>query len=700
MCMIVKNEEAYLEKCLSSARNVVDEIIVVDTGSTDRTIDIARQYGAKVITFEWGQDFSAARNLSLEQATGDWILYLDADEELVEVDKEAFLQLLKDPKVEGYYFRIISPTAGETGDQGLRHLSLRLFRNRPGYRFQGALHEQIVPSILATNPSAQLWDSGLYIYHHGYKQEVVGSRNKVSRNLDILQKQMEKAPQDSYLRYNLGVALYEAGDLAGALREWENVEQKIDIRAGYAPTFFRNYAIALLKDNQPLRALEVAERGLSYFPDYTDLHYLRGQALEQLERYTQSQDAFLRCLELGEAPARYVTSIGVGSYLALYKLGELMEKCGYYELAINYYQKAFHLQPELPGLLSSLGRVLKRVLHEPLQVRAYIQDHIKITSFPQLLQVVDLLYSSGDYYGCLLYLNEYLLRTGTKTDEIRLLKAKALMQLNRWEEAKYQCVEIGPESPYYLDALLYICICNWSTRPRKNSLPWITKLRGRDDKLYSILEVLNRKIMWGEEPADELDVVTLEGLIVKLVQVNNWDLARMAATLILPQTRAETSFKEASTEASSAPKETSTEGGTEQEAELCYLLGRALFNHKFYLEAADELLRALEAGLSRDDLFYMLGFICAQRQALWEAEQLLHQAIRLNPEKKEYYEELVEVLLKQTCQTLKETLAHFPDSPEVKDILTRVKDCQLQLRARRGVPVEESHHQPMYDRQG
>lgn len=693
--MIVKNEEAYLEKCLSSVRDVVDEIIVVDTGSTDGTVDIARRYGAKVIPFEWTQDFSAARNFSLEQATGDWILYLDADEELVGVDKEAFLQLLKDPKVEGYYFRIISPTAGETGDQGLRHLSLRLFRNRPGYRFQGALHEQIVPSILATNPSAQLWDSGLCIYHHGYKQEVVGSRNKVSRNLEILQKQVEKDPQDNYLRYNLGVALYEAGDLAGALREWENVEQKIDIKAGYAPTFFRNYAIALLKNNQPLRALEVAERGLSYFPDYTDLHYLRGQALEQLERFTQSQDAFLRCLELGETPARYVTSIGVGSYLPLYKLGELMEKCGYYELAVNYYQKAFQLQPDLPGLLSSLGRVLKKVLPEPLQVRAYIQDHIKITSFPQMLEVVDLLYSSGDYHGCLLYLNEYLLRTGTKTDEIRLLKAKALMQLNRWEEAKYQCLEIEPESPYYLDALLYICICNWSTKPQKNALPWITKFRGRDDKLYSLLRVLNRKIMGGEETsspasapltAGELDATTLEGVIVKLVQVNNWDLARMAATLALPiSTKGGegtdlTSFEKAS----SALEETSTDKVTKQEAELCYLLGRALFNHKFYLEAAEQLLRALEAGLSRDDLFYMLGFICAQRQALWEAEQLLHQAIHLNPERKEYYEELVEVLLKQTCQTLKETLAHFPDSPEVKEILTRVKDCQLQLRARRG----------------
>jgi len=107
LCMIVKNEEANLSRCLDSVKDIVDEIIIIDTGSTDNTVRIAESYGAKVFSIQWNDDFSEARNASLEKANGKWILLMDADDELAQEDRHKVRDLLVDG-IEGYFFKTIS----------------------------------------------------------------------------------------------------------------------------------------------------------------------------------------------------------------------------------------------------------------------------------------------------------------------------------------------------------------------------------------------------------------------------------------------------------------------------------------------------------------------------------------------------------------------------------------------------------------
>ncbi len=163
--MIVKNEENCLARCLRSVASLVDEMIVVDTGSTDKTVEIAEENGATVFTDEWRDDFSSSRNVSLDKATGDWMLVMDADEELRAEDIPSIRPLLEDSEMKGYLIEIVSRSINNDNPSEARiHRSVRLFRNDPRYRYEGTIHEEI---DLDPNPSLSIGAAPATIYHYG-----------------------------------------------------------------------------------------------------------------------------------------------------------------------------------------------------------------------------------------------------------------------------------------------------------------------------------------------------------------------------------------------------------------------------------------------------------------------------------------------------------------------------------------------------
>src|SRR5579875_2454533 len=152
LCMIVKDEEQLLPRCLKAIRPAVDEIIVVDTGSSDATMDIARSFGARVIEHPWTGSFAEPRNVSFDAATGDWIIYLDADEVLVSEDVERLRELTGQTWREAFHL-IETSFVGELGDgSAIVNTALRVFRNRPEYRFTGSIHEQIWTTLPSDIP--------------------------------------------------------------------------------------------------------------------------------------------------------------------------------------------------------------------------------------------------------------------------------------------------------------------------------------------------------------------------------------------------------------------------------------------------------------------------------------------------------------------------------------------------------------------
>lgn len=199
LSMIVKNEEKHLANCLESVKDVVDEIVLVDTGSIDTTLAIAEKYSAKIFHFEWIHDFAAARNFALEKSTGDWILYLDADECLSKKSIQELKQLTKRKKREAY--NCIVNNIDVTSNRPSVMIYPRLFANDRRLRFEGKVHEQIEFSLRRNNITIK--NTKIEIDHYGYNLSKDDLKVKAKRNLSILLKQYE-TEKTSYYAFHLG----------------------------------------------------------------------------------------------------------------------------------------------------------------------------------------------------------------------------------------------------------------------------------------------------------------------------------------------------------------------------------------------------------------------------------------------------------------------------------------------------------------
>lgn len=210
LSMIIKNEEVFLEDCLRSVEDVVDEIVIVDTGSTDKSLEIAKKYNARIFNFEWIDDFSAARNYALQNSTGDWILYLDADERLSPDSKSIIRELTDENKNIGINCTVSS--IDEKGGTPSTMNYVRLFRNVPDVKFEGKVHEQIEASLKRSN--CEIINSEIEIIHLGYNISSDELQVKARRNLELLLKDFKETPN--------GYKAFHIGQSYVTLNEFEN----------------------------------------------------------------------------------------------------------------------------------------------------------------------------------------------------------------------------------------------------------------------------------------------------------------------------------------------------------------------------------------------------------------------------------------------------------------------------------------------
>jgi len=214
--MIVKNEEENLPRCLESVKGVVDEIIVVDTGSSDRSKQIALSHGATVLDFEWKDDFSLARNYGIEHARGKWILVLDADEALDPQTAQRLRQELLETKADALILLRIDYFSDQLFCNYDLAALLRVFRNHPLYRYERPYHEEIDKAI-ERNGGIIESRYDLVILHYGLQsRKVQGEELRAERAIRVLSQAVEETPTDPNLMIFLGSEYYNLGDFESA----------------------------------------------------------------------------------------------------------------------------------------------------------------------------------------------------------------------------------------------------------------------------------------------------------------------------------------------------------------------------------------------------------------------------------------------------------------------------------------------------
>jgi tetratricopeptide (TPR) repeat protein len=450
LCMIVKDEEEMLGKCLEAVAPAVDEIIVVDTGSTDRTIEIAKSHGAKVIEQAWTGSFSEARNTSFEHATTDWIVYLDADEVLVADDVARLKSLTRRVWREGFYLALTSFT-GETGDAGaVTNSVLRVFRNRPDYRFEGRLHEQIAHN-LPTYAAGRIEQSSVRVDHYGYLGAVRDAKEKSRRNLELLKAQQAESAPSAFLHFNLGTEYAAIGDYASALtefeRSWSLVQAGGEEGNDYVPTLVQRLVTALRACGRPEDAIAQAEDGLKRFHGFTDLVYAQAQAALALGHEQEAIAYWERCVEMGDAPARYGAAVGAGTHRPRIALAELYMRRGLLSEARELLDWCVAEHPDFIGVIDPYATVLLRSGIAPDEATARIESHL-----PELTPAARFLLASALYrHGAMPAAEaQYraVLEARPSSAQVRVQLAESLLNQSRYDEAAAESTQIDDGDAY------------------------------------------------------------------------------------------------------------------------------------------------------------------------------------------------------------------------------------------------------------
>lgn len=375
--LIVRDEEDCLGACLASLKGVVDEIVVVDTGSQDRTVAIAAEFTDRIYHFVWIDDFAAARNCSLDHASGDYILVIDADERITNPAEARgrltdFAERHEDHVVGTVK---IASCAGPGPEANVSVLAAQRFFRAGCFRFAGAIHEQLVPVSANAIPGGQhAAPTGVCYTHSGYAHDPASPRHKSHRNKRILEQELAKHPNDEYYLYQLGKAHFGLNEHGAACRAFERALAAIRFEPGKPPLgktgpvaggvltdLIVSLAYAYVNSDHvdKARTLLDTHQALGHAGVHcADFHHVNGYVFLMQGDIARSKEAYVASLRLGPETEQV---LGTGSYASLYHLGLLSEAGQDLPTALTSYAQALAGKPDYaPAVARCIDLIVER----------------------------------------------------------------------------------------------------------------------------------------------------------------------------------------------------------------------------------------------------------------------------------------------------------------------------------------------------
>lgn len=347
--MIVKDEEKNIKRCIDSVKDLVNEIIIVDTGSTDNTKNIAINNGAKVFDYEWKNDFADARNYSISQSNSDWNLVLDADEYILS-NHQLIRDFIERNNNKIGRINILSNFHEEGQDKTESTYVSRLFPNNRIF-FTGRVHEQLDSNLPRVNIP-------VIVSHTGYYKT-----DKTDRNLPLLFEELKVSPNDPYVLYQIGKQYFLKKEYQNSNKYFSLAYEKVNTKEYFKPKLVVDYLYSLIRSGKLDKGLSLIETEKSNLEYLTDFHFVCGifymeLVFSNVNKYINFfpliESEYLACLKIGEIKKEEFVK-GTGSFLALYNLGTFYETTGNINKAMEYYQKSLEFNyPPAKHRLESL----------------------------------------------------------------------------------------------------------------------------------------------------------------------------------------------------------------------------------------------------------------------------------------------------------------------------------------------------------
>ena len=432
LSMIVKNEEKYLQGCLESVKDIVDEIVLVDTGSSDNTIEIAKKYNAEIFYFDWINDFSAARNYALENSKGSWILYLDADERIDPNSVNEIKRITENPRKSAFYCTVKSIDP-EYGDNSMRYI--RLFAKNPGIKFSGKIHEQIQPSLVKND--YLLVNSIVLINHIGYDISASERKLKAERNLSLLSKEYEST-KSPYYAFQLANTYNIFGDIENSKKYFLIAAQSSELERSHRAFSYTSLALIAHQNHKSAEAEKLIYQSLRVFDKQPYAHYLASKISLRKGDIDRAEEICKRVLNM-------VLNLPVGKDepaisillnkeeliyfgLTLSMQNENISYTKYYQNELqNYYKGMYHNYNQICSIVQKL--IQNSILSEPeIDLLCRVINKSNINFFlAAIFKSSHIMYKLG--------IMAKLFELNKENDEVKIYLAKTLDEAGKTNEA-------------------------------------------------------------------------------------------------------------------------------------------------------------------------------------------------------------------------------------------------------------------------